>query len=51
MGWWVWGGVTKKNQALKGGGHPKNNKGKGGGHVKYFGSTLRWDMFYYILKF
>ena len=41
---------SPKKSGLKrgGGGHLKNYKVKGGGgHVKYFGSTLRWDIFYY----
>ena len=36
---------SPKKSGLKGGGS-KNNQGKGGSH-KYFGNTLRWDMFYY----
>ena len=42
----IWGGVTEKKPALKGG-PSKKYKGKRVGHVKYFSNALRWDMFYY----
>ena len=44
------GGGEGGGGGVGGGGSPKKKSGlsgRQGGDVKYFGNTLRWDMFYY----